>query len=225
MFKKNALLTVTVKRGISVIVGVVLLVALSVITAVGLYYWSGAFTGPRDQPVKPHTIAIRPIDTEEGRFFVSNLGTEDFIVSSLATSEEGVTCDFNGSTTINSGSGAVCYMSPKVGTVSIFGSDSNGKAITPTSLTLGVNDVADFAFFALASAGGGGSATTLTYAANDADGLEWVALTEDSVVVENNTVSGCETFYSATYSSYNASKTYVGQYKDCDGNTVSQTYS
>jgi len=38
-------------------------------------------------------------------------------------------------------------------------------------------------------------------------------------------ISNCETFYTADYTSYNASKTYVAYYEDCAGNTESRTYS
>ena len=63
-----------------------------------------------------------------------------------------------------------------------------------------------------------------TYTVNDDDGIEWVALTEDGVTVENETVSNCDTFYTNTYYTYDASSTYVVSYKDCEGHTKSRTY-
>ncbi|MCD4739861.1 DUF2341 domain-containing protein [archaeon] len=63
----------------------------------------------------------------------------------------------------------------------------------------------------------GDGSTELTYAVNDPDGLQWVNLTEGGSSVSSTAITGCNSFYTNTYSSYNSDETYLVWYKDCEG--------
>ena len=205
------------QNGITPVVAVVLLIALSVVAGVSLYFWTSSIT-PGPEPTKSAPITVRPSSTEDGRFLVTNAGTEQITLSELLTSETGVTCDFNETMTITGGGSKGCYMSPKAGeSVSLYANDDSGRSVGPFVLSLNFDEVPNIAFFLLGS--------TLTYAVNDVDGLIWVALKENASVVANNTISGCDTFYTNKTSSYTPVNTYSVWYKDCEGITESKTYS
>ena len=67
------------KRGVSPVVAVVLLIAIAVVAAVGLYYWVTAFTTPSGSPAIPEIIIASCIGAGEasnGTLFISNSGTK-----------------------------------------------------------------------------------------------------------------------------------------------------
>jgi len=74
------------KRGISPIVAVVLLIAISVIAAVGLYFWVGGLTGSRNVPTPPAVITAScygATSTTNGTLFIHNTGTKTISANTL----------------------------------------------------------------------------------------------------------------------------------------------
>ena len=66
------------KKGISPIVAVVLLIAIAVIAAVGLYFWVSAFTTTPATPTPPETLTAACVGAGSnfnGTLFISNTGT------------------------------------------------------------------------------------------------------------------------------------------------------
>lgn len=65
------------KKGISPIVAVVLLIAIAVIAAVGLYFWVGSYMQPGDTPPPPAMMTAQCTNAGEstnGTVIVSNIG-------------------------------------------------------------------------------------------------------------------------------------------------------
>ena len=63
------------KKGISPVVAVVLLIAIAVIAAVGVWYWVGSYTGaPSAINTNLKTIAVQ--DCNGTAVFIQNIGTE-----------------------------------------------------------------------------------------------------------------------------------------------------
>ncbi len=60
------------KRGISVIVAVVLLIALTVIAGVSIYFWISGLTAKRATPNAPVAIVANPVGN--GKVLIANLG-------------------------------------------------------------------------------------------------------------------------------------------------------
>ncbi len=154
------------KRGISPIVAVVLLIAIAVIAAVGLYFWVGGMATKQPTPEKPNVItAVVAGETEvvSGKYtpvvLVQNLGTTPITAKCLQTSEgaltagahTGIWCVFTAETTINPGQQAMCFlMKLKLdggiftqtsynGTLAIYG-PGTGSAI----ITLPGNDLVEY---------------------------------------------------------------------------------
>ncbi len=61
------------KKGISPIVAVVLLIAIAVVAAVGLYFWVGGLSTKQPTPQTPVSITATPIG--DGQVLIANLGT------------------------------------------------------------------------------------------------------------------------------------------------------
>jgi flagellin-like protein len=75
-----------VKKGISPIVAVVLLIAIAVIAAVGLYFWVTTFTSQPATPATPHVITASCIgagSNKNGTLFISNSGTTTIPIGNL----------------------------------------------------------------------------------------------------------------------------------------------
>lgn len=74
------------KKGISPIVAVVLLIAISVIAAVGLYFWVTAFTTAPATGTTPYVITASCIGASSaynGTLFVYNTGTKTIAADSI----------------------------------------------------------------------------------------------------------------------------------------------
>ncbi len=87
------------KKGISPIIAVVLLIAIAVIAAVGVYFWVGGIATKQPTPNPP--IVINAIvagiykvgDTETTEILVQNLGSRPLTTKCLQTSEGWITND------------------------------------------------------------------------------------------------------------------------------------
>ena len=82
------------KKGISPIVAVVLLIAIAVIAAVGLYFWVGGIATQQPTPDTPGTItAVCTMQGSVGILTVSNTGTTALADADLTYG--GGTCDLS----------------------------------------------------------------------------------------------------------------------------------
>ena len=140
---------VLMKKGVSPIVAVVLLIAIAVIAAVGLYFWVSSLTGQQPEPTKPKTITATVVGlcntsvlnaSAITKVMLSNSGppgkdvntTHEGDSVALKTSGGGnVTCTTNG--TLSSGETTDCDVTgiyKGVGTIAIYGSDTSSAYIT-----------------------------------------------------------------------------------------------
>ncbi|MCD4740584.1 hypothetical protein K8R43_05365 [archaeon] len=74
------------KKGISPIVAVVLLIAISVIAAVGLYFWVTAFTTAPATGTTPYVIQANCLGASSGyngTLFINNIGTKSIPAGQL----------------------------------------------------------------------------------------------------------------------------------------------
>jgi flagellin-like protein len=138
-------------KGISPIVAVVLLIAIAVISAVGLYFWVGGLATKQPTPNTPIVItaikAKAPLfpgwnETQVTGLLVQNLGTEplhlDYITDNnvkyyyIHSSENRLVCYFGDSTrttgVINPGEQALCSV------IHTYGHGGN-KALSTTTFT------------------------------------------------------------------------------------------
>lgn len=115
------------RRGVSVIVAVVLLIAVSIVAAAGLYFWAGGLATKQPTTSVPIAISATPIDPAHGKILVANLGSVPLTLSSLDTTA-GTQCDFGGLVTIMPSSQALCTMPPANGEVILYGSGVDGTA-------------------------------------------------------------------------------------------------
>lgn len=108
------------RKGISPIVAVVLLIAIAVIAAVGLYFWVGGIATKQPTTNVPTAISATVLDAATGTIAIANLGSSDLVVEYLNTTS-GETCDFGGEVTIAPNEQAVCTMPPRNGATIIYG--------------------------------------------------------------------------------------------------------
>ncbi len=117
------------KRGISSIVAVVLLIALTVIAAVSAYFWVSTLTTDQATPETPISIVANPIGN--GKVLIANLGQKPINTSTLKTSEPGVniTCDKK---TIGPGEQVLCEINGSTGdagTIAIYGEGTGSVTV------------------------------------------------------------------------------------------------
>ncbi len=132
------------KKGISPVVAVVLLIAIAVIAAVGLYFWIGSLTGQPTTKQKPRTIAASTVNCDangNSKILISNTAdpsTEAINANStgdgdLQTSMSEVELDCGTDAEIETGDTTSCTAKNFYkgnGTLSIFG---NNVAATEVS--------------------------------------------------------------------------------------------
>ena len=119
------------ERGITAIVAVVLLIAIAVIAAVGIYFWVEGLATKQPTPEKPVAIVANPISSRS--VLIANLGNKPLSVSVLKTSDPSTVCDFGKNVTIEPGGQAKCELKgfPKTNELVIYG---NGTGSTPVRL-------------------------------------------------------------------------------------------
>ncbi len=123
-------------KGISPIVAMVLLIAISVIAAVGVYFWIGQYTSKPGTPSMPEMMSISTIGN--GKVMVVNLGQEPLNLTTLRTSDPHVwvtMCEVNASDPVlGPGEQAVCDLLTNSGfngskTVEVYGNGTNIVAL------------------------------------------------------------------------------------------------
>jgi flagellin-like protein len=73
------------RKGISPVVSVVLLIAIAVIAAVGLYFWIGTMTGPQPSPSPPGMVTVVANKSDcsgDDSVIVSNSGASELAAGS-----------------------------------------------------------------------------------------------------------------------------------------------
>ena len=125
------------KRGISPIVAVVLLIAIAVIAAVGLYFWVGSLTGKQATPNTPKMITANVICNQTGNstILITNIGTEKIssLNTTLKTSDSNVKIVDCSPNDISSGETASCTITnfhQGNGTISIYGDNLGAISVT-----------------------------------------------------------------------------------------------
>ncbi len=124
------------KKGISPVVAVVLLIAISVIAAVSIYYWVGGLVSQGEIAKEPMSIEANPVNPAEGKVLIANKGGTPITLSELETGEENVSCDFGKTITLKPNGQAMCTLPPKRGTTSLFSKD-----VAPTTITTTEEDI------------------------------------------------------------------------------------
>jgi flagellin-like protein len=114
-------------RGVSSIVSVVLLVAVVVLAAAGLYFWLGGLATKQQTTSKPAVITASVLDAANGKVAVV-IADGNFTGQYLNTSA-GTVCDFGSVVTLDAGEQAVCTMPPKPGEVTIYGPEVGSSTV------------------------------------------------------------------------------------------------
>ncbi len=114
-------------KGISAIVSIVLLISISVIAAVGIYFWASGLVTKQPTSKSPIPITAVPLDNK-GHVAVANLGSKPLTLDKL-NSTAGIKCDFGGTVTIQPGGQAVCTIPPKSGKIVLWGSGTGSTEI------------------------------------------------------------------------------------------------
>ncbi len=131
------------KKGISPIVAVVLLIAIAVIAAVGLYFWVGSLTNKPATPTQPGMLTAQAIcgdnQSSTTTFLLTNIGTSTVDISTLKmTAPKDSSAQFNASsdcasTTIQAGGTIKCNITnfgKGSGTATFYGTNIGTFAIT-----------------------------------------------------------------------------------------------
>ncbi len=132
-------------RGISPIVAVVLLIGITVIAGVGIYFWLETYTSKPATPSMPGMFIVNPIG--QGKILIANLGNEPLNVSALKVSDANVNISCENST-IGPGEQVACnvYGHPSSKQILIYGNNvgsvalqvsSTNETVKPWSPTLG----------------------------------------------------------------------------------------
>ena len=86
------------RKGISPVVSVVLLIAISVIAAVGLYFWVGGLATKQAGVTAPTVIGVTPVECTSNTLtvLVSNLGTNSIYKADLNVISDNATVSGSG---------------------------------------------------------------------------------------------------------------------------------
>ena len=117
------------KRGVEEIVAVVLLVAISVIAGVSIYFWTTGLATKQPTPETPTPIVANPIPG--GKVLIANLGQRTINASTIKTSSGNISCP---NKDIAPGEQVLCTVNA-TGTVAIYGQGTGGSIVTISNET------------------------------------------------------------------------------------------
>jgi flagellin-like protein len=123
-------------RGVSAIVSVVLLIAIVILAAAGLYFWIGGIITEKDTSQKAIVITATVLNAANGTVAIVVL--DGTLTGQYLNTSDGTLCDFGESVTLMQGSQDTCTMPPHEGTVTLFGAQ-----VGATSVTMTPNEVSD----------------------------------------------------------------------------------
>ncbi len=112
------------KRGVEEIVAVVLLIAISVIAGVSIYFWTAGLATKQPTPETPTSIVANPIPG--GKVLIANLGQRTINASTIKTSSGNISCP---NKDIAPGEQVLCKINA-TGTVAIYGKRTGGSIVT-----------------------------------------------------------------------------------------------
>ncbi|MFC2174312.1 archaellin/type IV pilin N-terminal domain-containing protein [archaeon] len=139
------------EKGVSPIVAVVLLIAIAVIAAVAIAFWSGGLVTSQSTPDKPNVITATIASASEGKVVVANLGPGDLVIDYLNTTyNASETCNFNGTVTIPEGTHRMCIMRPRAGITHLYSPTTGSTLVEMASTQIATTTYQS----ALAGAGG-----------------------------------------------------------------------
>ncbi len=119
------------RKGISPIIAVVLLIAISVISAMGVYFWMAGTATKQPTPETTNPITITPVGG--GKVLIANLGSSSVNTSTLQTSDPNikVVCE---DSTILPGKQVLCTLVGETegGTVVIYGEGTGSTVVELT---------------------------------------------------------------------------------------------
>ncbi|MFC2175081.1 archaellin/type IV pilin N-terminal domain-containing protein [archaeon] len=107
------------RRGLSIIVSIVLMIAIAVVAAAGIYFWAGGLTTKQPTPQIPISITANLLDAATGTVAIVNLGNRDLTITYFNTTD-GTSCDFGGEVTILPSQQRVCSVPPKRGATTLY---------------------------------------------------------------------------------------------------------
>jgi hypothetical protein len=140
------------RRGISDVIIIVLLVAIAIMASIGIYFWVGGQATKQPTPTPPNPIVAIPLDVNNGTVLIINTGSTALAAAGLNTSDGGaVTCD---SATIEPSQQVLCRVPPKSGSTTIFGANIGSVTV--------VFPAANLSIVSFATAGFSSSSTTTT---------------------------------------------------------------
>ncbi len=126
------------KKGISPIVAVVLLIAIAVIAAVGLYFWVGGLATKQPTPGTPKTISAYAVNcgdptvADNATIMIANTSPPGNTID-LSTLQNSAGLTMYCSGTLDSGQQAACKIADfdaGYGTIAIYGSDVASATVT-----------------------------------------------------------------------------------------------
>ncbi len=116
------------KKGISPIVAIVLLIAIAVIAAVGIYFWVEGLATKQPTPEKPVAIVANPVGN--GKVLIANLGQRSINTSTLRTSDPNlkISCESN---IIKPDEQVLCTIigTPSSSTIAIWGNGTGSTTV------------------------------------------------------------------------------------------------
>ncbi len=128
------------KKGISPVVGTVILIAIAVIAATSIYFWLGHYT---NKPYKPEitTLTASLASPKNRKILVANTGTEALNVSTLETSQDNITCEFGEPELLEPNDQAICTLKSSTktkieGTTSLYSSGATPATIHIETVTV-----------------------------------------------------------------------------------------
>ncbi len=119
------------KRGISTLVAIVVIIAITVIAAVGLYFWLNSLSSKQATPNAPVSIVANPIGNE--RVLIANLGQRPINATNLKASAGILSCP---NVEIPPGGQVLCNLSG-VGEIVIYGEGVGSTTVHNSNNTNG----------------------------------------------------------------------------------------
>ncbi|MCK4327531.1 MAG: hypothetical protein KAW41_03570 [Candidatus Diapherotrites archaeon] len=117
------------KHGINPVVATVLLIAVAVVAAMGIYFWAAGQDVSAPRQATFVDISVTPVDVDAGKFLVTNMG-EEYIELARLDTVSGITCDFPVLTTLAPGESATCTTSAPPFCEMLFWGEGTATAIT-----------------------------------------------------------------------------------------------
>jgi hypothetical protein len=116
------------KRGISAIVSIVLLIAIVVLAAVGIFFYAGGLATKQKTTTRPVVITATAVSPANGTIIVSVL--DGTFSGQWLNTTDGTLCDFGSSVTLSAGTQDDCSIPPKAGTTVLYAAQVGSTTVT-----------------------------------------------------------------------------------------------